>query len=126
MENRNFAREWWNNLSLEGRFYVTIEYNDLIAGDKSRHPNSLTEREIECLFNEYEKEQANVSNREFKSIDDFISELMSISEDKRKLPLVIDCPNGMEVYPAIKMRWANSFDMFTEGPDKMVITWKSF
>lgn len=59
-----------------------------------------------------------------KTIDDFIKELQRISEDKRKLPLVIDCPNGMEVYPAIKMRWDNIAETFTKAPDKMVITWR--
>jgi len=29
-----------------------------------------------------------------KTIDDFIKELQLISEEKRKLPLVIECPNG--------------------------------
>ena len=58
------------------------------------------------------------------TIDNFIKELQRISEDKRKLPLVIDCPNGLEVYPSIKMRWENQLDMFQKGPDKMVITYE--
>ncbi len=59
-----------------------------------------------------------------RTIDSFIKELQSISEDKRKLPLVIDCPNGLEVYPSIKMRWNEPTDIFQKAPDKMVITWK--
>lgn len=60
-----------------------------------------------------------------QTIDDFIKELQSISEDKRKLPLVIDCQNGMEVYPAIKMRWNEPGDAISgKIPDKMVITWR--
>jgi hypothetical protein len=59
-----------------------------------------------------------------KTIDDFIKELQRISEEKRKLPLVIDCPNGLEVGPNIKMRWNNPFDIMKKGPDKMVITWQ--
>lgn len=59
-----------------------------------------------------------------KTIDSFIKELQSISADKRKLPLVIDCPNGLEVYPAIKMRYDEKLDVLSgKAPDKMVITW---
>lgn len=59
-----------------------------------------------------------------KTIDDFIKQLQAISPEKRKLPLVVDCPNGLEVYPSIKMRWNDRFGMFEKGPDKMVITWQ--
>lgn len=58
------------------------------------------------------------------TIDDLIKELQLISEEKRKLPLVIDCPNGLEVHPKIKMRWSEPMDMMRKQPDKMVITWK--
>jgi hypothetical protein len=60
---------------------------------------------------------------EYKTIDDFIKVLQSISEDKRKLPLVIDCPNGLEVDPKIKMRWDDPMQIMNKQPDKMVITW---
>jgi hypothetical protein len=60
------------------------------------------------------------------TINDFIKELQRISEDKRNLPLVIDCPNGLEVNPVIKMRWDNPMEMLEKQPDKMVITWKDF
>jgi hypothetical protein len=56
------------------------------------------------------------------TINDFIKQLQRISEDKRKLPLVIDCPNGLEVDPKIKMRWDNPMEMLRTAPDKMVIT----
>jgi len=59
-----------------------------------------------------------------KNINDLIKELQAISEEKRKLPLVIDCPNGLEVFPSIKMRWDNPLEMLNKGPDKMVITWQ--
>ena len=59
-----------------------------------------------------------------KTINDFIKELQSISEEKRKLPLVIDCPNGLEVFPKIKMRYTEPFDILSKPPDKMVITWQ--
>jgi len=60
-----------------------------------------------------------------KTIDDFIKDLQSISPDKRKLPLVIDCPNGLEVYPSIKMRWKDGI-MFAKDAklESMVITWR--
>lgn len=57
-----------------------------------------------------------------KSIDDFIKDLQRISPDKRKLPLVVDCPNGLEVYPSIKIRTKNG-ELFGEV-EKMVITWR--
>lgn len=59
-----------------------------------------------------------------KTIDDFIKQLQAISEDKIKLPLVIDCLNGLQVYPGIKMRWDNQMDILSgKMPDKMVITY---
>lgn len=59
-----------------------------------------------------------------RTINDFIKELQAISADKRELPLVVDCPNGLEVFPSIKMRWTNQYDVMTTKPDKMVITWR--
>lgn len=41
------------------------------------------------------------------TIDNFIKELQSISADKRKMPLIIQCPNGLEVKPKIKMKFEN-------------------
>lgn len=60
------------------------------------------------------------------TINDFIKELQSISPDKRELPLVIDCPNGMEVYPSIKMRFKKDTFLTKEQElEKMVITWRN-
>jgi hypothetical protein len=61
-----------------------------------------------------------------KTIDDFIKELQRISEDKRKLPLVIQCPNGELTYPSIKMMWDNTelIQYIKKGPDKMIIDWR--
>lgn len=42
-----------------------------------------------------------------KTLNDFILEALQISEDKRELPLKIQCPNGLEVYPSIKMKFEN-------------------
>jgi hypothetical protein len=58
------------------------------------------------------------------TIDEFIVELQSISEEKRQLPLIIYAPNGTECQPSIKMIWENMDDFFQKGPDKMVITCK--
>ncbi len=59
-----------------------------------------------------------------KTIDDFIKELQSISPNKRKLPLVIRCPNDLLVYPSIKMIFKDDI-MFTKDAEveKMIITW---
>jgi len=59
-----------------------------------------------------------------KTIDDFIKELQSISEDKRKLPLVVQCPNGNITSPSIKMMWDEPLMMFEKEPDKMIISWR--
>jgi hypothetical protein len=58
-----------------------------------------------------------------KTIDDFIKELQRISENKRKLPLVIQCPNGELTSPSIKMMWDEPIEMFEKEPDK-IISWK--
>lgn len=59
-----------------------------------------------------------------KTIDDFIKELQRISEDKRKLPLVVQCPNGEITSPSIKMMWDEPLMMFEKEPDKMIISWR--
>ena len=59
-----------------------------------------------------------------KTIDDFIKELQMISEDKRKLPLVVQSPNGELTSPSIKMMWDNQIEMFEKSPDKMIISWR--
>jgi len=65
-----------------------------------------------------------IKNKIMKTIDDFIKELQRISENKRKLPLVIQCPNGELTSPSIKMVWNNPMEMMEKEPDKMIITWK--
>jgi hypothetical protein len=59
-----------------------------------------------------------------KTIDDFIKELQRISEDKRKLPLVIQCPNGELTSPSIKMMCDEPLEMLEKNPDKMFISWR--
>lgn len=45
------ALEWFKELSFEDKFQKTIQANKVITGDKTRHPNSLTGREIELIYN---------------------------------------------------------------------------
>jgi hypothetical protein len=59
-----------------------------------------------------------------KTINDFIKELQMISEEKRKLPLVVQCPNGEITSPTIKMMWDEPLMMFEKEPDKMIISWR--
>jgi len=49
-QERVLAMEWWNGMSLEEKFYKTIKNNSLILGDKTRHPDTLTGREIELIY----------------------------------------------------------------------------
>ena len=49
-DNRISAMEWWNKMGLEQRFYKIIKHNSLIAGDKTRHPSTLTGSEIETIY----------------------------------------------------------------------------
>ena len=60
------------------------------------------------------------------TIDRFIKELQAISEDKRKLPLIIQCPNGLEVEPKIKMKFRNyGSPLLGDKLEAMVITWQN-
>lgn len=56
-----------------------------------------------------------------KTINDFIEELKSISSEKRKLPLIIYAPNGLEVYPKIKSVLKEGFP-FPPVVEKMAIS----
>lgn len=60
------------------------------------------------------------------TIDDFIKKLQMISEEKRKLPLIIYCPNGLEVSPKIKMKFSNNSvpGLGDSELESMVITWQ--
>lgn len=55
------------------------------------------------------------------NINDFIKKLQAISEDKRELPLIIVCPNGLQVEPQIKM--LKKDDNLWGKVEKMVITY---
>ena len=47
---RRSAVDWFNRLTLEEQFYKTIEHNGLIVGGITRHPSTLTGREIETIY----------------------------------------------------------------------------
>jgi len=59
-----------------------------------------------------------------KSTNKFIIDLLKISVDKRKLPLVIQAPNKELFPPQTKMIWKNDI-MFTEDSEieKIIITY---
>ena len=60
-----------------------------------------------------------------KTLDDFILEALQISEDKRRLPLKTQCPNGLEVYPSIKMKFENyGSSLLGDKLEAMIITWR--
>lgn len=71
--------------------------------------------------------QYTVSSSSFyedKSLNDFILEALQISEDKRKIPLKIQCPNGLEVYPSLKMKFENyGSPLLGDKLQAMHITW---
>lgn len=59
-----------------------------------------------------------------KTIDDFILELQAVSPEKRKLPLVITAPNGLQFEPVIKMQTKDFIPIIAGGEvEKMVISY---
>jgi len=59
------------------------------------------------------------------NLNDFILEALQISEDKRKLPLKTQCPNGLEVYPSIKMKFENyGSPILVDKLESIHITWR--
>jgi hypothetical protein len=60
-----------------------------------------------------------------KSLDDFILEALQVSDDKRKLPLKIQCLNGLEVYPTLKMKFKDFVNPpFGDKIESMHISWR--
>jgi hypothetical protein len=57
-----------------------------------------------------------------KTVNQFIEELQQISEDKRKLPMVIERPDGELTSPSLKMVW-NTPIIVERIPDKILISW---
>ena len=67
--------------------------------------------------------RANYPNGQ-KTLNDFILEAISISEDKRELPFLIQCPNGTEVTPSIKMKFENyGSSLLGDKLEAMMVTW---
>ena len=65
------------------------------------------------------------SSDEPKNLNDFILEALSISEDKRQLPFTTQCPNGLEVHPSIKMKFANYVSpILGDKLEAMMVTWR--
>jgi hypothetical protein len=63
------------------------------------------------------------SSDEPKNLNDFILESLSISEYKRELPLLTQCPNGLEVFPSIKMKFEKcGSSILGDKPEAMMIT----
>jgi hypothetical protein len=59
------------------------------------------------------------------TIDSFIKELQSISEDKRKLPLKVIAPNKTLVTPSIKMQFdGNGSPLLGDNLVAMVISYQ--
>ena len=65
------------------------------------------------------------SSDEPKNLNDFILEALSVSEDKRKLPLLIQCPNELEVFPSLKMKFQNYDNSLLGGKlEAIMVTWR--
>ena len=101
---------------LENAFYTGLHHNKSENKTGEEYAKDVVNKLIEDI-------KKDISEQPTQTINRFILELQNISEDLRNKPLVIDCPNGLEVYPSIKMRWDNPLEMLHTRPDKMVITW---
>ena len=65
------------------------------------------------------------SSDEPKNLNDFILEALSISENKRQLPFVTQCPNDLEVYPSLKMKFENyGSPLLGDKLEAMMVTWR--
>ena len=59
------------------------------------------------------------------TVNEFIKKLEKISKDKRELPIIVICPNGMEVEPKIKMKFENyGSPLLGDKIESIVITWE--
>ena len=60
-----------------------------------------------------------------KTVREFIKDLERISEDKKDLPIIIVCPNGLEVEPSIKMKFENyGSHLLGDKIEAMVVSWQ--
>ena len=52
MMNRAIAIEWWDNLSFEEQYFAVVKWLTKRERDTTeRHPDALTGREIEEIYN---------------------------------------------------------------------------
>lgn len=59
------------------------------------------------------------------TVNDFIKELQTISDTKRELPVIIQCPNGLEVEPKVKMKFEDyGHPILGDTLEAMVVTWE--
>jgi hypothetical protein len=61
---------------------------------------------------------------EQKNLNDFILKAILVSEDKRKLPLLISAPNSQETFPSIKMKYGGNGNPFLNEIEALIITWR--
>lgn len=65
------------------------------------------------------------SSDEPKNLNDFILEALSISEDKRQLPFLTQCPNELDVFPSLKMKFENyGSPLLGDKIEAMMVTWR--
>lgn len=84
----------------------------------------ITEKEAKYLLLNLLGVSRSTSDEE-KNLNDFILNCLSVSEDKRKLPFIIQCPNGLEVFPSIKMKFENfGSPMLGDDLEAMAVTWR--
>ena len=111
MGNIELLVETINNLLVNTNFQILIHGDFFNTIDESTSNN--------------DKYVSRSSFSEDKSLNDFILEALQISEDKRKLSLKTQCPNGLEVYPSIKMKFENyGSPLLGDKLEAMMITWR--
>lgn len=83
--------------------------------------------EIKITDNEGNERSYNVSpspSEQATSLNDFILKALNVSEEKRNIPFIIQCPNGLEVFPSIKMKFENYGSPISgDKLEAMVVTW---
>lgn len=59
------------------------------------------------------------------TVNEYIEKLQRISPDKRELDIRIQCPNGLEVEPKIKMKFKNYGNpLLGDELECMMVTWQ--
>lgn len=74
---------------------------------------------------EYEYSLTRSGIGEPSNLNDFILKALSVREDIRQLPFLIQCPNELEVFPSLKMKFENyGSPLLGDQIEAMVVTWK--